>query len=196
MPEYRLCLVEQKDLEEAVQVLTTAMLPLPMHDAVFGGTGPEAAEKITEMFTALLTDNPGIVWKVRDNGRIIGVCRMKSCGGEKQNEAEPADRDEKDPFAVWRSAWDSRDPQEDHWHLGPIGVLPEYQGKGIGSILLTRFCREVDACGSPAYLETDREKSVGIYRKFGFEICAEEEILGVGNYYMWRPAKSYGNSPG
>ena len=37
-----------------------------------------------------------------------------------------------------------------HWHLGPIGVLPEYQGQGIGSRLMQRFCREVDACQASA----------------------------------------------
>jgi hypothetical protein len=34
------------------------------------------------------------------------------------------------------------------------------KGKGIGTKLLSRFCQEMDACLSPAYLETDTEKNV------------------------------------
>jgi len=45
--------------------------------------------------------------------------------------------------SVWHSEWGRHDPLKQHWHLGPIGVLPTHQGSGIGSILMERFCKEV-----------------------------------------------------
>ena len=183
---HRLCLLELKDLDQALDVLATAMLPLPLHEAVFGGTGPEEAREIRAGFEELFETLPGIVWAVRQEGRIVGVCRMKSCqGSEVPPDEETQDQD---PESIWHQAWARRDPKEPHWHLGPIGVLPEFQGQGIGSALLERFCREVDACGSPAFLETDRESSVRLYEKFGFRLTVEEEVVGVPNYFMWRPA--------
>ncbi len=116
---------------------------------------------------------------------------MKSCQGSEPSppDAQPGEEArDRDPKSVWREAWARRDPKEPHWHLGPIGVLPEFQGQGIGSALLERFCREVDACGSPAFLETDRESSVRLYEKFGFRLTLEEVVVGVPNYFMRRPA--------
>jgi len=75
-----------------------------------------------------------------------------------------------------------------HWHLGPIGVLPTHQGSGIGSILMERFCKEVDACLAKAYLETDLDKNVLFYEKFGFQVVSESKIFDVKNRYMLRPS--------
>src|SRR5262245_52831373 len=34
------------------------------------------------------------------------------------------------------SVWPKHEPRERHWHLGPIGVHPEHQGRGIGKAIL------------------------------------------------------------
>jgi predicted N-acetyltransferase YhbS len=66
---------------------------------------------------------------------------------------------------------------EQHWRLGPVGVLPSHQGKGIGTTLLNRFCKEVDACLTPVYLETDTDKNVRFYERFGFQVVEETDIF-------------------
>jgi len=65
-------------------------------------------------------------------------------------------------------------------------MIPSYQGKGIGSKLLKRFCTEVDVCSTSAYLETDTDKNVQLYQRFDFKIVAESDILGVNSRYMLR----------
>jgi predicted N-acetyltransferase YhbS len=76
-----------------------------------------------------------------------------------------------------------------HWHLGPIGVLPSHQGLGIGSRLMARFCTEVDACQAKAFLETDLDKNVRFYGKFGFKVVSESEIFDVKSRYMLRTSR-------
>jgi ribosomal protein S18 acetylase RimI-like enzyme len=76
--------------------------------------------------------------------------------------------------------------QISYWHLGPIGVLPAHQGVGVGSILMERFCKEVDACMGKAYLETDLDKNVRFYEDFGFRVVSESRIFGVKYRYMVR----------
>jgi ribosomal protein S18 acetylase RimI-like enzyme len=88
------------------------------------------------------------------------------------------------------SALGKRDPREPHWHLGPVGVHPDVQGRGIGTSLVTSFLDLVDEQRSPAYLETDRERNLAFYQRFGFAVVAEEDILGVRNWYMWRAARA------
>jgi len=84
------------------------------------------------------------------------------------------------------SAWAKHDPQEPHWHVGPIGVHPEFQGRGVGKALLGVFLEMVDEQGLPTYLETDVDRNVGLYQRFGFEVIAQQTVLGINNRFMWR----------
>lgn len=87
------------------------------------------------------------------------------------------------------SAWGRRDPKERHWHIGPVGVHPDVQGRGIGTSLMASFLEVVDGQRAAAYLETDRTRNLPFYERFGFAVVAEEDILGVHNWYMWRQAR-------
>lgn len=86
------------------------------------------------------------------------------------------------------SVWAKHDPRERHWHVGPIGVDPELQGRGIGKAMVAAFLDMADAQGSPAYLETDVDRNVALYEKFGFKVIGQEDISGVNNRFMWREA--------
>ncbi|HEY6418421.1 MAG TPA: GNAT family N-acetyltransferase [Candidatus Binataceae bacterium] len=76
---------------------------------------------------------------------------------------------------------------------GPIGVLPELQGRGVGKALVGSFPEMVDNQGLPAYLETDVDSNVALYEKFGFKMTAQENLMGINNRFMWRETRS---SPG
>jgi hypothetical protein len=79
------------------------------------------------------------------------------------------------------------DPQEPHMHLGPIGVLPEIQGKGIASQILAFMCAYLDQRQLPGYLETDQPGIPDhLLPPFGFYLIREVDILGVHNWCMWR----------
>ncbi len=87
------------------------------------------------------------------------------------------------------SIWAKHDPKQPHWHLGPLVVLPERQGQGIGSRLLERFCGYVDQHGAAAYLETDKPGNVRLYERFGFSVTGEAPVYGTPTWFMWRPAR-------
>jgi ribosomal protein S18 acetylase RimI-like enzyme len=148
--------------------------------------------KIEKIFFELFNNLPGIVFLAKENEKIIGVMRMRSCIG-KVIENPNVFRDENDidwRKSVWFKEWAKHDPVEQHWHLGPIGVLPNHQGLGVGTILMDRFCKEADACRAKAYLETDFDKNVRFYEKFGFKVVSESDIFGAKNRYMLRESKT------
>ena len=89
---------------------------------------------------------------------------------------------------VWFSTWCRLDPKEPHAHLGPIGVSPEAQGQGIGTALMNRYIEHLRQEDIAGYLETDRPGNVEFYKKFGFVVQNEQEVIGVPTWYMWRPA--------
>ncbi len=184
--------MEHNDIQQAAKVLSIAMLKNPHHLGVFLGNGEKERLKIETMFFELFTNLPGFVFLAKEDEKIIGVMRMKSCTGKVLDDPHVPE-DEKDidwRKSVWFKEWAKHDPVEQHWHLGPIGVLPTHQGSGIGSMLMECFCKEVDACMAKAYLETDLDKNVRFYEKFGFKVDSESEIFDVKCSYMLRASSA------
>lgn len=193
MGNIKISLMQKSDIQESAEVLSTAMLNAELHVAVFQGKSENERQKIERMFLELFTHLPGIVFLAKEKQKIIGVLRMKSCEGYKPVDKPEDQTDENDinwRKSVWHSEWARHEPLNQHWHLGPIGVLPSHQGIGVGTMLMKRFCREVDACMADSYLETDGHKNVRFYEKFGFIVVCESEIFDVKNRYMLRASNT------
>ncbi len=65
-------------------------------------------------------------------------------------------------------------PRRRHVLLLSISVLPEAQGQGVGSALMSALCDYADRCAGVLRIElgvyTDNDKAIGLYKKFGFGI--------------------------
>ena len=78
-----------------------------------------------------------------------------------------------------------------HYYLFVLGVSPPAQGKGVGGLLLRDMLKRIDEEKMPVYLETQNEKNVELYRKFGFEVSAHgpfPKLEGLQNWSMLRKA--------
>ncbi|MCP3921746.1 MAG: GNAT family N-acetyltransferase [Desulfobacterales bacterium] len=192
MEIFNISFMEHRDIQEAAKVLSHTMLNNTLHIAVFQGNGEKERLEIEKMFVELFNKLPAIIFLAKDCKKIIGVMRMKSCVGGK-NKSKPEELKNENDInyrkSVWHSEWSNREPEDQHWHLGPIGVLPSYRRLGIGSRLMGRFCQEVDNCSAKAYLETDLDENVLFYKNFGFEIIATSDIFQVENRYMVRDSQ-------
>jgi ribosomal protein S18 acetylase RimI-like enzyme len=71
-----------------------------------------------------------------------------------------------------------------HWYLSVLGVVPEHQGKGYASRLVRPMLARLDGENMPAYLETQNEKNVGIYRRYGFEVI-ETLVTPIAKKETW-----------
>jgi ribosomal protein S18 acetylase RimI-like enzyme len=190
---FNIRLMELNDIHESAKVLSIAMLNNPLHIAVLKGNGESQRVIIENMFIDLFNKHPGITFIAKEDKNIVGVMRMKSCCGsnpednyDKQKEENTIDY----RIAFWHREWALKDPVEQHWHLGPIGVLPSHRGLGIGTTLMKIFCKEVDSCLANAFLETDFDENVLFYKKFGFEVVSKSNIFDVESRYMVRAAKN------
>ncbi len=142
---------------------------------------------------------PGQTFVAKDDGQIVGGMKMVEWPDcqlppEKMQPMLPQMKKilKGRFFKVmeWMPAWAKLDPKQPHWHFGPFTVLPERQGQGIGSQLLTYFCERVDEQGAAAYLETDQAENVRLYKRFGFKVTSEAQVIGVPNWFMWRSPQS------
>jgi ribosomal protein S18 acetylase RimI-like enzyme len=79
-------------------------------------------------------------------------------------------------------------PREPHWYLDSLGVVPECQGRGIGSALMAPVLARCDAERMPAYLNAGSARSRELYRRHGFEVTEEFRLPDEGPplWRMWR----------
>jgi ribosomal protein S18 acetylase RimI-like enzyme len=69
---------------------------------------------------------------------------------------------------------------EPHWYLMMIGVDPAHQGHGVGGALLQPILTCADVEHFSCYAETASERSLGFYRRHGFEVTGEHRLQPDG----------------
>lgn len=87
---------------------------------------------------------------------------------------------------VFWAEWATHDLAEEHWHIGPVGVEPGFQGRGIGGAVMRDLCATFDRTRRVGWLETDKEQNVRFYAAVGFEVVDRATILGVPTWFMRR----------
>jgi ribosomal protein S18 acetylase RimI-like enzyme len=184
------------DVDDARGVLARGMRDNPNHVAAFGEDPFLRLARLGSFFESLNSIARWEALVARDGeGTIVGVMAMSKPGrchfslgheartlsGDDANDPEATPR-----IAQWLEAWRERDPEERHWHLGPVAVEADLQGRGIGSELLRVFCAQLDAGRENAYVETDKLETVRFCERFGFEVVGERTVLGASNWFMIR----------
>jgi ribosomal protein S18 acetylase RimI-like enzyme len=187
-------------IEAVLGVLARGMRDNPLHVAAFGSDPEVRREAFYRLMSGAITtrDFSHTLVARSEDGAIVGVCGMMPPGG-----CQPDLRKQllflpkllrlgpgrSMRVMRWMGAWGKHDPEERHWHLGPLAVDAHLQGRGVGGRLMQVFCIQMDAAGEDAYLETDKPENVRFYVRFGFTVIGEQNILGVTNYFMYRAGR-------
>lgn len=187
------------ELTDAAAVLGRGMRDNPLHLRAFGEDAAAREAGLTALFDAVLARHHaerGVVLGAFLSTQLVGVCAMVQPG-----RCQPSLRTALAllpalaghggaplmlRMAKWTTQWSRRDPETDHWHLGPVGVERHLQRRGVGTALLSDCCRRLDAMSSSAYLETDKPGNVAFYERFGFQVVGDGPVLGVPNWFMVR----------
>jgi ribosomal protein S18 acetylase RimI-like enzyme len=72
-----------------------------------------------------------------------------------------------------------------HHYLFMLGVEPECQGQGHGSVLLRALSARANADGMPCYLETDKPSSVRLYERHGYAVTHDASLPRVRRLQLW-----------
>jgi GNAT superfamily N-acetyltransferase len=194
--ELEIHLLRPDMVRDAVAVLAHAFVTNPLHVAAFGHG--QLAKNET-FFRIGLSVMRGPKHVAMDGSRLVGLIHWVDSPAchyrwhEKLRLAPAMSRG----FGVgaswrlgsWLATWAALEPKEPHCHLGPVGVSPDAQRRRIGHRLMERYCEGIDRRSMAGYLETDRPENVEFYRRFGFMMHEEADVLGVRNYFMWREAR-------
>ena len=195
MPEIAIQEFNPEMTDEIADVLARAFVTNPLNIAAFGADQVSANRAF---FRGGLRVMRGRKLVAIDEARLVGFVHWVTSPGCQFSGPEklamlPRMIQEFGPqrslrISSWLTTWSKHDPQDPHCHLGPIGIDPTAQGRGIGQRLMALYCEDLDRTAASGYLETDRPENVAFYQRFGFEVKEEIPILGTPNFLMRRPA--------
>lgn len=94
----------------------------------------------------------------------------------KQDAYADSDFDQRNPHIILynddRAGVIGWQDKPDHLWFGPLFILPDYQGQGIGSKLVNDFIKRAQSHGKPLRLQTLRRNDGAkrLYEKLGFQV--------------------------
>ncbi len=159
--------------------------PLDGLAGLYGELGPFFALLPAPQFAAFTGDCVIAAAGMAPPGGCIGAFVTHDASDALLGAPVPAVGDPGRAQVFW-AHWARTDLAEEHWHLGPVGVEPGFQGRGIGGALMRAVCAWLDEGGRLAWLETDKERNVRFYSSLGFEVSARHTVLDVDTWYMRR----------
>eukprot|EP01102_Stenamoeba_stenopodia_P011833 TRINITY_DN3660_c0_g1_i1.p1 TRINITY_DN3660_c0_g1~~TRINITY_DN3660_c0_g1_i1.p1 ORF type:complete len:245 (-),score=45.03 TRINITY_DN3660_c0_g1_i1:73-747(-) len=200
--EVQLVAITDDDLEESHELLGSAFQDDPGFVWIFGSVNKDATKWMNVRMVDLAKLEHGILQCSKEDGAMKSVAIVTP-------PAPPTSywtllvREGLLKFplfyglgALWRlvSAMDTidrwKESRKDHWYLDILAVLPEEQGKGIGSASLAASLKEnIDSRGVPVMLVTSKESNVRLYTRHGFVVEDSRQFSeNFTMYFMTRPA--------
>ena len=78
------------------------------------------------------------------------------------------------------------------WYLSIVGILPKFQGRGLGVGLLKVVLNKADHLGIPTYLETFTPRNETFYQRLGYRVAGafDEPVTGAKYSLMIREPSS------
>ncbi len=175
-----------------------AMRDNPTTEAMCGADPLERLAHMQTVWTAFFHRPPGPALGAFYRGCLVGVAGATPPGAcightygpraaDVAGGAEPA-RDDPARFDYVQATYAVNDLPEPHWHLGPVGVEPGFQGRGVGRVLVQELIAIMDADGNASWCETDTEPNVRFYEALGWEPVRAVQMIGIPLWFLHRPA--------
>ena len=183
-----LYLVEKKDLERLAEVAADAYRDYPLHNWLTKGVYDEKASRLLMEITLKTMTEDSVIYA--DSEEMNGFAAWLPFGFT-GNKALPFIMNGglrlicHSGFgligrlqAYENYAMNLKKEFTDHydWYLFNLSIKKDAQGKGIASKLMRPMLQFCDDERMVAYLETNKEQNVGLYRHYGFDLMKEELI--------------------
>ncbi|HEY0867984.1 MAG TPA: GNAT family N-acetyltransferase [Fimbriimonas sp.] len=187
----------QEPVGEFADVMASAFQDYPvMVNAFRHAPGPriEWVRGLAALSASHRQDVSNPILIARDGERTVGAAMLTLPGYEPSPDLETAFCDYLDPagptslpfFEAFFNAVSSVEVPRPHAFLKMLGVDRAYQGRGVGRKLLERTI-EIAAGTEGIVLDTEHERNLGLYRRFGFEVAGETAVGDMPVWVMWRP---------
>ena len=195
-----LYIVQKKDLERLAEVSADAYRDYPLHNWFIGGKYDEVASKLLMQISLKTMTEDAVIYA--DSEEINGFAAWLPfgftgnkalpflfCGGIKLilhsglGIINRLSTYENYAMGLKKEYTDNYD-----WYLFNLSIKKDAQGKGIASKLMRPMLQFCDDERMVAYLETNKEGNVSLYKHYGFDLMREELVpkTPVTHYSMVR----------
>ena len=195
-----LYLVTSKDLDRMAEIAADAYQDYPLHNWLTGGKYDKVASKLIMQITLKTMTEDAVIYADSEEMNGFAVWLPWGFTGSKTI-----------PFLVsgglelilhsglgiigrlltyenYAMSLKKEFTDNYDWYLYNLSIKKDAQGKGIASKLMRPMLQFCDDEKMVAYLETNKETNVGLYRHYGFDMMREEPIpkTPVTHYAMVR----------
>lgn len=147
------------------------------HIHTYAGDDPDAQFAAALAAYRALPREHDVVLGAFEDGRLLGMARAVEPGNcwcvgalDEDGPDDPGDA----AILAHRRWLHGHHPDEPHWWLGPVGVEPQAQGRGVGTELLRKLLGTIhDRGGGEIRLEAE-PRSVALYERLGFEVTGTD----------------------
>lgn len=188
--------MKPSEAETVAKVDSYAYQNDPLIVALLQSNSEKTRQNREQNLVNMYTNNPQENFVAVHEDRVIGFIRSFPCTGLfKSLSYEKGEYEEIIGKHIWELSVEQRrkwwlmsmkehDLQTPHSHVGPFAVLPEFQGKGVGSMLMDDYLNRLD--GSPSFLETFTSVNAHFYVKRGYRFVVSDTVLGMTGYWLLR----------
>ena len=198
-----LYIVEKKDLDRLAEVAADAYRDYPLHNWFTGGKYDETASRLIMQISLRTMTEDAVIYA--DSEEINGFAVWLPFGftGSKTLpflmsgglrlilHSGPGIIGRLLTYESYAMNLKKEFTDNYDWYLYNLSIRKDAQGKGIASKLMRPMLKFCDDERMVAYLETNKESNVGLYRHYGFDLMREEPIpkAPVMHYSMVRHPK-------
>jgi len=189
--------LETSNIEEAARVLSQAFVRYPVTNYLFEGV-ENGQDRFRVMFEYLINSRivrNSPVLGCHHGDKLVGVAVVSEPGEGYTNPELDAQWDHASAFMgeismhrfeKYGDLCDETLPTWPHHYLGILGVLPQFQGKGIGRLLLETVLDEAKkhTTSRGVCLNTESERNLPFYGKSGFQVFNDIDVDSIHTWGM------------
>ena len=183
-----LYIAKEKDLDRLAQVAADAYQDYPLHNWFMGGKYDEIASKLLMQISLKTMTEDSVIYA--DSEEINGFAAWLPFGFT-GNKAIPfllsgglklilhsglGIINRLSAYETYAMGLKKEYTYNYDWYLFNLSIKKDAQGKGLASKLLRPMLQFCDDERMVAYLETNKEANVGLYRHYGFDLRKEEPV--------------------
>ncbi|MGL4295687.1 MAG: GNAT family N-acetyltransferase [Aestuariivirga sp.] len=197
----KITVATRTQVEPAVTCLVEAFGEDPYMRYFFPGEPELRNGLVHEFFKCLMEARLALgmpVLLAAQGGRIEGVVMGDDTGrpdwlpsdASKWAEFESAHEGLVERFAHVEALKARLEPQEPHYYLGVLGVMPTAQGQGMGTALVDAFSQlsDTDPRSTGTLLETATHGNLSFYRSCGFNVIGQNRLdAATSLWLLFRP---------
>jgi GNAT superfamily N-acetyltransferase len=191
-----------KDTESIIEIFFNTFENYPLMQYFFGNAYKQSMKHLLKSMCDEKSIVDNLLLGAFIEGKLQGVAFITPPQNEKNNhdvDSTPTSSEEEFAMAIGEEALmrieaysnlkKANKPSSPHFYINALGVHPQSQGKGIGSAILSHIHQisEQHSDSQGVALDTQTEKNVGYYQRFGYDVSTTAQLESVKNWFMFRP---------